>query len=100
MSLIEEKQLGIQLICTRLGVEKLFAFGSVNRNDFGPESDVDFLVEIGNKDPLAYTETYFALAEELEHLLGRKVDLVTKNSLQNPYFIKSVEASKKLIYAA
>jgi predicted nucleotidyltransferase len=49
-------------------------------------------------DVVEYAENYFLLIEKLEKLLKRDVDLVTVNSLSNPYFIKAVEESKSLIY--
>jgi uncharacterized protein len=56
------------------------------------------LVSFENMRPEDYAENYFLLAENLEEILGRDVDLVTINSLSNPYFIQSVEESKTLIY--
>jgi predicted nucleotidyltransferase len=47
-----------------------------------------------------YTDNYFALHEELEKLFDRKIDLVTENSLSNPYFIQGIDETKQLLYAA
>lgn len=90
----------IRQLCARYGVKELYAFGSVTSGRFSKESDVDFLVDLGEKDPLDYSIAYFGLADELEQLLHRKVDLVTVASLKNPYFIQSLEQSKQLLYAA
>ena len=45
-----------------------------------------------------YADTYFTLANKFEYLFRRPVDLVTDKSLSNPYFIKSVNQAKTLIY--
>lgn len=65
-----------------LGVVRLALFGSVLRNQARPDSDVDFLVQFG---PGLKTFDHFeALAELLEHELGRPVELVTTEAL-SPY---------------
>jgi hypothetical protein len=88
----------IASLCEVLKVEKLWVFGSATKSSFSVESDIDFLVSFENLKPEDYAENYFLLAENLEEILGRDVDLVTVNSLSNPYFIQSVEESKTLIY--
>ncbi len=45
-----------------------------------------------------YADAYFELAEKFENILSRPVDLVTDKSLSNPYFIESINQSKKLLY--
>jgi hypothetical protein len=61
--------------CQRNHIRKLSFFGSILRDDFGPESDVDVLVEFepGVKVGLRF----FAIERELSDLLGKKVDLNT-----------------------
>ncbi len=88
----------IASLCEELKVEKLWIFGSATKTSFSPESDVDFLVSFEKMKPEDYAENYFLLAENLEEISERKVDLVTVNSLSNPYFIQSVKESKTLIY--
>lgn len=95
---IKNNILKIKTLCEDLKVEKLWIFGSATKSTFSPESDVDFLVSFEKMKPEDYAENYFLLAENLEKILERKVDLVTVNSLSNPYFIQSVEESKMLIY--
>jgi predicted nucleotidyltransferase len=86
--------------CQRHHIRKLSFFGSVLRDDFGPESDVDVLVEfVPGKTP-----GYFKLIEmefELTDLLntGRKVDLRTPLELSR-YFRDEVVATAEPIYAA
>lgn len=65
--------------CRRHHIRKLALFGSVLREDFGPESDVDVLVEFepGHVPGLAF----IAMEAELSEILGRKVDLNTTGFL-------------------
>jgi uncharacterized protein len=63
----------------RLGVQSLAIFGSVARDEAGPESDVDILVELGH--PMGYFG-FFDIQEYLQGLLERPVDLVTPEGLK------------------
>lgn len=91
----------IQRICERHGVLRLELFGSAARGeDFDPQhSDADFLVEFGPTGRLTL-EAYFALKSDLEDLLRRPVDLVEPKAVRNPFLLKSIEASRELVYAA
>ncbi len=82
--------------CHRHHIRRLAFFGSVLRNDFGPESDVDVLVEFepGHIPGLAF----LAMEEELAEILGRKVDLNTPGFL-SPYFRDRVLAEAEVQYA-
>lgn len=80
-------------------VKRAYAFGSVCTERFGPNSDVDLLIAFEDGlDPVTYSENYFAIAEAIEELLQRRVDLVTESSLKNPYFIKILNQTKTPIY--
>lgn len=86
-------------LCERHGVARLYAFGSSVTDRFNTAtSDVDLLVEVPEPDPLRRGETLIALWEDLETLLGRRVDLLTPESIRNPYLKKSVEQSRLLLY--
>lgn len=88
----------IKKICLREGVRSLFAFGSVIRDDFNPESDVDLLVDIDEQDPVHYAKKYFDLKFELEKILRRQIDLLELKALQNPYLKQQIDKTKVLIY--
>ena len=62
----------------RLGVRRLGLFGSAVRDELGPDSDVDILVEFEHKS----FDNYMDLKFFLENLLGRSVDLVTTEALK------------------
>lgn len=90
----------IKALCKKYRVKYLHVFGSLLSARFNDNSDVDFLVSFEDLDFGDYADAYFGLVEDLEKLLGRKVDLITEKSLRNPYFIQSIESNKKLLYAA
>ena len=75
--------------CRRYRIRRLSLFGSVLREDFGPDSDVDVLVEFepGTRVGLKF----FAIERELSEMLGRKVDLNTLGFLSK-YFRDEVLA--------
>lgn len=76
----------------------LFAFGSVLTEKFDETSDIDLLVSFKPLESGEYADNYFQAAESFEEIFNRPVDLVTDKSLGNPYFIKSVTETKKMIY--
>jgi predicted nucleotidyltransferase len=84
--------------CRRSGIRRLSFFGSVLREDFGPESDVDVLVELAPDAGIGLLE-FVALQRELGELLGREVDLHTPASLSH-YFREDVVDSAEVAYAA
>jgi predicted nucleotidyltransferase len=100
--LLEKKHLAMEELCRKYRVTRLEVFGSAAGDAFDPErSDIDFLVEFqigSNLGP--WMANYFDFQNELENLLGCKVDLVMESALKNPYFIKEVNRSKKLLYEA
>ena len=88
----------IAQMCAQLGVRRLDLFGSAARG--GPAQDLDFLVDLGERAPVEYSKTYFALHDRLAELFACPVDLITAPALQNPYFRQRVEEQKLLLYAA
>lgn len=89
----------ITALCEAHGVAHLEMFGSATGKDFKPESsDVDFLVELDPQAPGSRAQRWIALADALEQLLGRHVDLVNPRYIRNPYFLQTVNRSRQLIY--
>jgi predicted nucleotidyltransferase len=87
----------IDSFCRRNGIRRLALFGSVLRDDFGPESDIDVLVEF---EPNTRTGLrFFAMQDELSAILGRKVDLNTPACLSR-YFREQVLAEAQDFYVA
>ena len=91
---IEEIKEKITPILEKYGVTYAGVFGSVARGDARPDSDVDILVKIRN--PISIF-VFFKMNDELEEILGRKVDLVTENSLIR-YFKPYVMLDLKPLY--
>ncbi len=100
MKLIEMNMDKIISLCQKYKVSKLWVFGSILTDRFNDTSDVDFSVKFDKKSiPLLdYADNYFDFLDELKSLLSRNVDLVTEDSLTNPYFIQSLNSTKQLIY--
>lgn len=101
MNFLKQYQTEIANLCRKYSVKELYAFGSVvDESKFNKNSDVDLLVDFDNVDILDYADNYFDLADELENVLDRKVDLLTIKSLKNKYFIENINQTKKIVYAA
>ena len=85
-------------LCRRYGIAELSMFGSVARGDDRPDSDVDLLY-VSASDSKSSLWELWDLRDELAQLLGRKVDLVPKNSLH--WVIRDlVLTDARLVYAA
>jgi uncharacterized protein len=100
-AILQNKLAEIRKLCYKYNVASLYAFGSVCTDKFNDNSDIDFLVSFHNhKIPVEdYADNYLDLIEELEHLLGKDVDLLSENSLKNPYLIKTIAKTKTPLYA-
>ncbi len=85
--------------CRRWKIVELSLFGSVLRNDFGPGSDVDVLVSFAS-DATVTLWSLTEMAEELERMFGRKIDLVEKRGIVNPFVRHRVLTTRRKIYAA
>jgi hypothetical protein len=83
--------------CHKWKVRELSLFGSVLRDDFGPESDVDVLVSFADDAPWSLWD-FTAMSDELSALIGRRVDLVEKEGLRNPFRRHTILATRKVIY--
>lgn len=98
MNLIENHNKDILNLCKIHKVKSLYAFGSVLTDKFNNESDVDLIVDFEQLDVLDYGDNYYDLKFSLERILKRSVDLLEEKAIKNPYFRKSVNQNKKLIY--
>lgn len=101
MQQIEDSLADIMLLCKLHNVQSMSIFGSAASNTMKENSDVDFLVDFHEDlDVMDYSDNYFSLLENLEKLIGRKIDLVSKKSLKNPILIEEIDRSKVELYAA
>lgn len=90
----------LKMLCDTYSVKTMYAFGSVCTDKFNDNSDIDLLITFSTLSIDQYTNNYFDLHYKLQELFGRKIDLLTDKSLSNPYFIKGMDKTKQLIYAA
>ena len=88
----------IKTLCAKHKVNKLFVFGSVLKDTFTNESDIDFVVDFEKLDLSDYADNYFDLKDQLESIFNRPVDLLEEKGIRNPFFRKQIENEKHLIY--
>lgn len=101
VAVIENKRDALGVLCRKYGVVRMYVFGSAVRADFRPgDSDVDLLVEFAPIGGYAKARAYFELLDELQALLGTKVDLVMAGAVRNRYIARDIESTKQLLYAA
>lgn len=83
--------------CRKWRVTELALFGSVLRDDFGPDSDVDVLVAFaGGRTPGL---GFITMEDELSAMFGRKVDLLTRKFI-SPFIRERVLAEAEVQFAA
>ena len=100
-AIIEQNKDSLIKLCRKYHVAALDVFGSAVTDDFNEKtSDIDFLVEFDSSVRQNRFDNFFALLEELQRLFKRQVDLVEPGGLRNPYFIESVNQTRRKIYAA
>ncbi|HZF11538.1 MAG TPA: nucleotidyltransferase family protein [Thermoanaerobaculia bacterium] len=85
--------------CRRWQITEFSLFGSVLRDDFRADSDVDVLVTFTSDAPWSLLDL-IAMRDELQELFGREVDLVEKEGLRNPFRRQSILRQKEVIFAA
>ena len=87
----------VDAFCREYHIQRLALFGSVLRDDFRPDSDVDVLVEFAPGTRTGFR--FFRMQEELSKILGRRVDLNTPGCL-SPYFREAVLTEAEVIHDA
>jgi len=85
--------------CRKWKVRELALFGSVLREDFSPESDIDVLATFQDGAPWSLWD-FGAMLDELRDIFGREVDLVEKEALRNPFRRRAILNEHRVIYAA
>ena len=98
MKLIEMNIDRIIALCKKYKVAKLWVFGSILTPRFNDQSDIDFSVVFHYNQIQDLFITFFDFIEELQLVLGRKVDLVDETAIKNPYFRSELNNTKRLIY--
>ena len=96
-----EQRLSVAGLARKHRVVRLELFGSATTERFDPErSDVDLLVTFHPMPPREHANCFFGLADDLEALLGQRVDLVETEAVQNSYFLRAIAGSRIPLYAA
>lgn len=95
---LENKREQFLQLCKSHHVKSLFAFGSSVQGNFKEESDIDLLVEIDESSPISRGEILISLWDKLESFFQRKVDLLTNQSINNPFLKANIDKTKHLIY--
>lgn len=98
--LVTQKKRALANLCQRFKVERFDLFGSAADGTFQSDtSDLDFLVRFADREPTGdYADRYLDLAEGMDRLFQCPIDLVTEQSVGNPYFRRVVEASRQPVY--
>jgi predicted nucleotidyltransferase len=89
----------IRAFCTRWMIVEFAIFGSAIRDDFGPDSDVDVLVTFAPGTTRDFDD-YDQMEDELAALFGRRVDLVERRRVVNPFRLAHILANHRVVYAA
>lgn len=96
--LISRDREGFMQLCADHQVATLHAFVSAVHGPFNAVSDVDLVVDLKARDPLAFGELMLDLWDKLEAFFGRRVDLLTMRSVKNPVMREAIERTKVLVY--
>lgn len=89
----------IAALCREFGVLRLDVFGSAAEGRFDPaSSDYDLIASFASRPGVSMGRRFLDFNDELERLLGRKVDLMTDRPIGNPYLRAAVERSRKTVY--
>ena len=88
----------VAAFCQKWGIIEFALFGSVLREDFGPNSDVDVLVTFAPGAGISF-DNRVEMLDELREIFGREVDIVEKACLRNPFRRHAILKSAEVLYA-
>jgi predicted nucleotidyltransferase len=99
---ISVDQEAIRHFCRKWRIREFALFGSVLTDEFRADSDVDVLITFADPQPDLgpWGENLDIMREELEALFGRRVDLVQKRLVRNPFRRHHILTTRRIIYAA
>jgi len=89
----------VAAFCQRWKIVELALFGSILREDFRPSSDVDILISLAPDHGWSLFD-WVDMQQELEGMFQRKVDLVDKRGLKNPYRRAEIMKTYQVLYAS
>ena len=85
--------------CRKWKIVEFSLFGSILREDFGPESDVDALVEFAPGEGVNF-DNRVEMRDELAAFFGRELDIIEKGAIRNPFRRHSIISTKEVLYVA
>ncbi len=88
----------IEAFCLKWKIREFSLFGSVLRDDFRPDSDIDILIEFEPDHGWSLYDV-IDMEDELKTLFGRDVDLVMKGGLNNPFRRREILRTREVLYA-
>ncbi len=88
----------IEILCKKHKVKRLYVFGSALTEKFNEKSDIDLIVDFDSVDLNNYADNYFDLKFSLQSVFQRTIDLLEEKAIKNPYFKKSVNDQRQLVY--
>jgi uncharacterized protein len=89
----------IEAFCRRWKIKEFALFGSVLREDFRPDSDIDVLASFAPDGGITF-DNRVEMLDELAEIFGREVDLVAKDAIRNPFRRYNILTTKEVVYAA
>ena len=89
----------VAAFCRRWKIKEMALFGSVLREDLRPDSDIDVLVSFASGGGITF-DNRVDMLDELAEIFGRKVDIVEKAAIRNPFRLYEILTTKEVIYAA
>lgn len=89
----------IENFCRRWKIKEFALFGSVLRDDFRPDSDVDVLVAFEPDGGITF-DNRVEILDELKAIFGCEVDLVERNAIRNPFRRHEILTTKEVVYTA
>ena len=98
MTLIDSNINTLYALCEKHKVKHLYVFGSVLTEKFNNDSDIDLIVDFDSINLDSYFDNYFEFKYSLQQIFQRSVDLLEEKAIKNPYFRKTVNENKELIY--
>ncbi|MCW5766336.1 MAG: nucleotidyltransferase domain-containing protein [Phycisphaeraceae bacterium] len=85
--------------CRRWQISEFSIFGSALGPEFSPDSDVDVLIDFA-PGVFQGIDEWIAMRDELERLFARRVDLVSRSALRNPFRRRQILKSRRVLYAS
>lgn len=102
IELIDQHRSKLEELCRNHRVKTLELFGSaaVDGDRDPNRSDLDFLIDFMPMPPREHSKSYFGLWFALQDLFARNVDLVETPAIRNDYFLKEINNTRRMLYAA